>query len=63
MFSVGDIVLYEPQIKKIYQKQHQHYILFLLESYGDDWWCGWFDYDGVWRQNLIPETFMRKINE
>lgn len=63
--KVGDICLYKPQ--KIYKSQFNH-IIFIVEKgsklYDDNqYWCGWLDYDNIWREGLIPENYLEIIND
>ena len=62
-YKSGDIVFYNPLSLK-HKKEKYKYILFLIElKYEDNWWCGWFDYFGCWRESLIPQKYMKKIND
>ena len=62
IYNVGDLAFYKPSIKKEYK--NFTYTLFLVsKSIQNTWWCGWFDYNGIWREGLIPESKMEKIND
>lgn len=59
--KVGDICFYKPQ--KIRKSQFNH-IIFVIGSHEDEqYWCGWFDYDNVWRGGLIPGKSLEIIND
>lgn len=59
IYNLGDLALYKPSIKSAFV-----YTLFLVSKIEETtWWCGWFDYDSTWREGLIPENKMIKIND
>jgi len=58
-YDLGDLVFYKPSIKSTFV-----YILFLVSKIEENtWWCGYFDHDSIWRESLIPENKMIKIND
>jgi len=62
IYNLGDLALYKPNVKRPHC--HYYFMLFLISKSAEKvWWCGWFDPDNRWREGLIPENKMIKIND
>lgn len=64
--KTGDICLYKPQKGSDSKFKHIIFVMCKGEKFlhqDTQYWCGWLDYDNIWREGLIPENYLEIIND